>query len=46
MFEFTNRKTGKTYRYKTRAAARHAADRMDAEYGAVICSLVRSVEVQ
>jgi hypothetical protein len=37
-WEVTNRRTGKTTSYKTGPAASRACDRMDNEYGAVICT--------
>jgi len=46
MFEFTNTKTNTIHRYKTRNAARKAADKIDAEYGAVICTLVRQSRLE
>lgn len=42
-YEIINRHTGKRHVYQTLARARHAADRMDNEYGAICCS-VRRVE--
>ena len=37
-YEVSNRITGKTYRFKTSEGASRAMDRMDLQYGAVICS--------
>lgn len=41
-YEVTNRVTGKTTSYKTRAAATKAQDRMDWAYGAV-CTSCRAI---
>lgn len=41
-WEITNRRTGKTRRYKSSRAASEAQDRMDGEYGAC-CTTRRAI---
>lgn len=45
MYTFKNIKTGKTYSYKTRAAASRAKDKMDMAYGAICTTMPRFEEV-